>query len=178
VTGTGSAATRLIVLRGNSASGKSSLARSIRAARPRGIAIVGQDQLRREILHVNEEPGNLTVDYLDLSARYALDHGLHVIMEGILYADIYASMLTRLLADHRGTSRCYRYALEFEETVRRHAGKPQAAEYGPDALRRWWRADDPLTGVEEQSISSAETLAAATARIISDCGWVAEPTGS
>ena len=42
-----------------------------------GIAIVGQDQLRRDILHVNEKPGNLTVGYLDLSARYALDHGLH-----------------------------------------------------------------------------------------------------
>ena len=77
VTRTGSADTRLVLLRGNSASGKSRLARSIRAARPRGIAIVGQDQLRRDILHVNEKPGNLTVGYLDLSARYALDHGLH-----------------------------------------------------------------------------------------------------
>lgn len=74
MTATGSADTRLILLRGNSASGKSSLARAIRAARPRGIAIVGQDQLRRDILHVNEEPGTLAVGYLDLSARYALDH--------------------------------------------------------------------------------------------------------
>ena len=31
------------------------------AARPRGIAILGQDQLRREILHVLESPGNPTV---------------------------------------------------------------------------------------------------------------------
>lgn len=171
MTATGSVETRLILVRGNSASGKSSLARSIRAARPRGIAIVGQDQLRREILHVNEEPGNLTVDYLDLTARYALDHGLHVIVEGILYADIYASMLKRLLADHRGISRCYRYALEFDETVRRHAGKPQAAAYGADTMRDWFRRDDPLTGVDEQSITEAESLAAATARIVHDCGW-------
>ena len=171
MTRTSSADTRLILLRGNSASGKSTLARSIRAARPRGIAIVGQDQLRRDIPHVNEKPGNLTVGYLDLSARYALDHGLHVIMEGILYADIYAAMLTQLLGDHRGITRCYRFQLDFDETVRRHATKPQAAEYGPDTLRDGWRERDPLPGVTERPIGAETTLAETTARIVRDCHW-------
>ena len=171
---TGSADTRLILLRGNSASGKSSLARSIRTARPRGIAILGQDQLRREILHTHERPGNPTVGYIDLSARYALDHGLHVIVEGILYAHIYGDMLGRLLADHCGLSRCYRYQLTFEETARRHASKPQAAEYGPSEMREWWQEFDPLPGVTEKIIGPDESLEAATARVLADCGWVAE----
>jgi chloramphenicol phosphotransferase-like protein len=171
MTGTGSADTRLILLRGNSASGKSSLARAIRAARPRGIAIIGQDQLRRDILHVPEVPGNPTIGYLDLSARYALDHGLHVIVEGILYADIYAPMLTRLLVDHRGVSRCYRFQLPFDATVRRHATKPQASEYGADMMREWWRESDPLPGVTEHTIGGDVTLAGATARVVQDCGW-------
>lgn len=47
----GSAGSRLIIICGNSGSGKSSLAKAIRTARPRGIAIVGHDVLRREILH-------------------------------------------------------------------------------------------------------------------------------
>lgn len=172
---TGSDGTRLILLRGNSASGKSSLARSIRAARPRGIAIIGQDQLRREILHAREEPGNPTVDYIDLSARYALDQGLHVIVEGILYASIYGVMLTRLLGDHLGLNRCYRYQLPFDETARRHAHKPQAAEYGPDTMREWYRATDSLPDVSEQIIGPEASLADATARVLTDCGWNAEP---
>jgi ABC-type glutathione transport system ATPase component len=49
---TGSTDTRLIVIRGNSGSGKSYLAQAIRDARPRGVAIVAHDVLRREILHV------------------------------------------------------------------------------------------------------------------------------
>ena len=168
---TGSADTRLIMVRGNSASGKSSLAWAVRAARPRGIAILGQDQLRREILNVHEKPGNPTVAYLDMSARYALDQGLHVIVEGILYADIYGAMLSHLIADHRGTSRCYRFELDFDETVRRHAGKPQAAEYGADTMRDWWRDTDPLPGVSECVIAADLSLAGATARILRDCAW-------
>lgn len=43
----GSEDSRLIRIRGNSDSGKSSLANAVWAAWPRGIAIVGQDVLRR-----------------------------------------------------------------------------------------------------------------------------------
>jgi hypothetical protein len=172
---TGSSDTRLILLRGNSASGKSSLARAIRAARPRGIAILGQDQLRREILHAQEKPDNPTVAYLDLSARYALDIGLHVIVEGILYSCIYGGMLTQLLADHRGISHCYRYELSFNETARRHTSKPQAAEYGPDTMLDWWLDADPLPGVAECSLGPEVSLIDATNRVISDSKWIAEP---
>ena len=171
---TGSLDTRLILLRGNSASGKSSLARAIRAARPRGIAILGQDQLRREILHAQEKPGNPTVAYLDLSARYALDIGLHVI-EGILYTRIYGAMLTQLLADHRGVTRCYRYELSFAETARRRTSKPQAAEYGPDTMLDWWLDTDPLQGVNECSLGPQVSLVDATTRVLSDCEWIADP---
>jgi hypothetical protein len=172
---TGSSDTRLILVRGNSASGKSSLARAIRAARPRGIAILGQDQLRREILHARESPGNPTVDYLDLSARYALDIGLHVIVEGILYTHIYGAMLTQLLTDHRGVSHSYRYELSFEETARRHASKPEAAEYGPETMRDWWLDADPLPGTDERLFGPQVSLTDATNRILSDCGWITEP---
>jgi len=175
---TGSADTRLILLRGNSASGKSTLARSIRVARPRGIAIIGQDQLRREILNVREAAGNPTIGYIDLSARFALDHGMHVIVEGILYADIYGAMLTRLLSDHRGLSRCYRYDLSFEETARRHASKSQADAYGPEKMREWWRDDDPLPDVSEQVFDNDLSLAAAKAQVLADCGWEAAPQNS
>ncbi|WP_182903868.1 hypothetical protein [Microbispora sp. H10830] len=46
---TGSPDTRLIVLRGNSGSGKTSVARAVRAAYGRGLALVCQDVVRREL---------------------------------------------------------------------------------------------------------------------------------
>ncbi|GHF98383.1 MULTISPECIES: hypothetical protein [Amycolatopsis] len=40
-------------------------------------------------------------------ARNALDHSLHVIVEDILRSDHYGSMLTDLVADHRGRTGNY-----------------------------------------------------------------------
>ncbi|WP_223881111.1 P-loop NTPase family protein [Nesterenkonia ebinurensis] len=160
-----------MVIRGNSGSGKSALAAAIRAARPRGVAVIGQDLLRREILRVKEEPGTPAAEYIALSARFALDHGLHVIVEGILYAAIYGDVLRELIADHRGMTLCYRYDLPFDETLRRHRTKPSAGSFGEEEMRRWWRDSDPLEGVSEEIIGLESTLAESTARVLTDCGW-------
>lgn len=96
----GSETFRLIIIRGNSGSGKSSLAKAIRAARPLGVAVIGHDVLRGESLHVRDHPGALSAPYIDMSARFALDHGLHAVTEGILHSEIYEAMLTRLQSDH------------------------------------------------------------------------------
>lgn len=61
--------------------------------------------------------GNPTIGYLDLSARYALDLGLHVVVEGVFYTRIYGAMLTQQLAHPRGLTRCYRYEASFDETA-------------------------------------------------------------
>jgi uridine kinase len=51
------ASTKLILVRGNSGSGKSTIAAGIRAVYGRGIAIVGQDNLRREVLRERDRAG-------------------------------------------------------------------------------------------------------------------------
>ena len=53
----GTGKTRLIVLRGNSASGKSSVAAGLREKYGRGLALVGQDNLRRVVLRERDRPG-------------------------------------------------------------------------------------------------------------------------
>ena len=150
------------------------MAAAVRAARPRGVAVLGQDQLRREILHVRDEPGCLAVAYLDLSARFALHHGLHVVVEGILPEDVYGAVLRRLVADHVGVSRCYRYELSFAETVRRHATKGAAVTFSEDELRSWWRDQDPLHGLAERRIGPGSSVPDAVQMVLDDCGWADE----
>lgn len=69
----GTSDTRLIVLRGNSASGKSSVAAGLREKFGRNLAIVAQDNLRRIVLRERDRPGGANVGLIDLTARYALD---------------------------------------------------------------------------------------------------------
>src|SRR5690625_2222455 len=99
---TGSAVTRLIVLRGNSAAGKSTVAAELRRRFGRGIAVVAQDNLRRVVLRERDVPGGANIGLIEATARYALDHRYHVIVEGILHAARYGDMLRALRADHRG----------------------------------------------------------------------------
>ena len=81
----GSDQTRLIVLRGNSGAGKSTVARALREAYGRGVAWVSQDLIRRIILKEKDRPGAANIGLIDQVARYSLDHGYHVVLDGIFY---------------------------------------------------------------------------------------------
>ncbi len=172
---TGSEASKLIVLRGNSASGKSTVAAEIRSRHGRGLAIVGQDNLRRVVLREHDKPNAANIGLIDLTARYALDHGFHVIVEGILYASHYGDMLTALTADHRGTTRLYYLHVPFEETLRRHATKPQATEYGKAEMSAWYRELDLLPDGNEHVITTEASVSATAQLIMTDAGLAGEP---
>jgi predicted kinase len=154
----GSPSTLLIVLRGNSGSGKSTIAAEICARHGRGIALVGQDNLRRVVLREKDTPGGANIGLIDAVARYALDHGFHVIIEGILYADRHAGMLDALRRDHHGLSRLYYLDVPLAETLRRHATRPQAAEFTAAQMTDWYRERDLLPGGIEEVIPATSTL--------------------
>ncbi len=94
-----------MVIRGKSASGKSSVAQSLRDHYGRGIATVGQDVIRRNVLREHDTARGTNIA-LGTIAHAALDAGFHVVLEGILYADRYGRTITSLVRDHRGVSGC------------------------------------------------------------------------
>ncbi|WP_380282372.1 AAA family ATPase [Kitasatospora purpeofusca] len=165
---TGSRETVLIVVRGPSGAGKSSVAARLRAAYGRGVALVGQDVLRRTVLRERDIAAGANIGLIDLVARYALDHGFHVVVEGILTADHYGPMLARLVAEHEGRSHLYYLAVDFDETVRRHATRPQATEFSPEDMACWYRADDLLPGGLEHVVPQRSTLDGTVRRILAD----------
>lgn len=150
------------------------MAAAVRAARPVGsVAIIGQDVIRRSILGAGEDQGGHPIRLTDLIARDLLDNGVDVVIEGILNAVWYTDMLLQLVSDHRGVSRSYIWDLPFDETVRRHATKPIATEFGEAELRAWWRGFQPALGLAEVVITSTESVDAVRRRILGDC-WQCE----
>ncbi|MGA5566616.1 AAA family ATPase [Streptomyces platensis] len=169
----GTSDTRLIVVRGNSASGKSSVAAGLREKFGRNLAIVAQDNLRRIVLRERDRLGAANIGLIDLTARYALENGFHVVVEGILYADRYGAMLQDLVRAHQGVSRCYYLHVPFEETVLRHATKPDAeylAHVNEGHLRDWYREKDLLPNGLETVIDAASTLDDTVQQILSESG--------
>jgi hypothetical protein len=168
---TGSDETRLIVLRGNSASGKTSTAAEIRRRhRLRDLAIIGQDNLRRDVLRERDVPGGANIGLVDLVTRYALGHGFNAIVEGIFWTDHYAGMLKALIDDHQGLTCCYYLDVPFDETLRRHATKPQAEKYGAAEMKAWFRERDLLSGGVEEIIPAGTPQDEIVRRIMTDSG--------
>ncbi|MET8102417.1 AAA family ATPase [Streptomyces sp. NPDC005236] len=161
--------TRLVVIRGNSASGKSSVAQGLRDHYGRGIAIVGQDVIRRNVLREHDTARGANIALLGRIAREALNAGFHVVLEGILYADRYGHMITSLVRDHRGISSCYYLDVPLEATLVRHTSKADAAylaQVTDSHLASWYRELDLLPGSLETVIPADSTLQDTTTRIL------------
>ncbi|MEV6019976.1 MULTISPECIES: M15 family metallopeptidase [unclassified Streptomyces] len=168
-TAAGRANTRLVVIRGNSASGKSSVAQGLRDHYGRGVAIVGQDVIRRNVLREHDTACGANIALLGRIAREALNAGFHVVLEGILYADRYGHMITSLVRDHRGVSACYYLDVPLEATLVRHASKADAsylAQVTDSHLTSWYRELDLLPGGLETVIPADSTLHDTVARIV------------
>lgn len=87
---------KLVIIRGNSGSGKSSLAGKLQTHYGRGTLLISQDTVRRDMLKEKVEPGNLSIDLTETLARFGYEHDLLVLVEGFYETDIYGQMLERL----------------------------------------------------------------------------------
>lgn len=145
----------LIILRGNSASGKTTLAAQLETRLPAGQTLVlHQDTLRRELLHASDHQGTLAVPLIETLAEFGRVHYRYTIIEGILRKDVYGEMLTRVKASFAPHAWSYYLTLPFEQTLARDATKPQP--FGEETLRRWWRDQDQLS---EDHILDAHSVA-------------------
>lgn len=150
---------RVVIIRGPSGSGKSSLATALRQAQaPRPLAIVGQDVIRRTVLGTGDDLGTSAVDLVDLVARHALRQGFDVVVEGILNPVRYGGVLRGLSADF--PTHAFLYDLSFEATAARHAGKVDPG-FGENELRQWWRGVEPIEGLRERRLAEEVSLEAA-----------------
>jgi predicted kinase len=154
---TGSAATKLVIIRGNSAAGKSTIARHLQLGYGRGCALIEQDYLRRKILRELDTPGGIAPDFIDHTARFALDHGYHVIIEGILHRERYAPMLKGLRAGHAGQTSVFYLDVSFEESVRRHTTRPQVTDFTPAQMKDWYICRDLLGYDDEHLIAESSS---------------------
>ncbi|MEH1165385.1 kinase [Micromonospora sp. CPCC 205539] len=150
--------TILVCIRGNSGSGKSSIARELRRRHGRGCALVEQDYLRRIVLRERDQPGGAAPALIEQTVRFALDHGYHVVLEGILHTSRHRAMLTNLRDGHRGRSLFCYLDVSLPETLRRHLTRPQASEFSAADMSGWYAAVDVLGWPGELVLPEATSL--------------------
>ncbi|MBM0231445.1 kinase [Micromonospora sp. STR1_7] len=167
---TGSPDTILVCIRGNSGSGKSSIARELRRRHGRGCALVEQDCLRRILLRERDKPGGAAPALIGQTVRFALDHGYHVVLEGILHSSRYRAMLTALRDGHRGQSLFCYLDVSLAETLRRHLTRPQVSEFTAEDMSGWYAAHDVLGWSDELVLPETTRLDEAVEAIAAVAG--------
>ena len=141
----------LILLRGNSGSGKSTTAKLLQRHFGRGTLLISQDAVRRDMLYARDGKDSPAIPLLINLARYGSRHCETVIVEGILDAEVYAGFF-EVLREEFPSVFAYYYDLPFEETLRRHETKPNRMDFGREDMARWWKERDLLHWPEEKVI--------------------------
>ena len=160
----------VVALRGNSGSGKSTVAALLRSRVKNQMALVEQDYLRRVVLKQKGNQGAAAKDLIRQTTLLALDHDYDVVLDGILDMDNYGGLLRELARRESCVLHLYWFDVPFEETLRRHNLKPIADAFGETEMREWWRDQDP-SGIEgEQLIPGHSSAADAVDRILRDTG--------
>lgn len=156
----------LIIIRGPSGAGKSSVAEAVRRRHGRGMAVLGQDVMRRTILWEKRDlPSGLAPDFITHSAAFLLGAGWPVIIEGILSAATYGPALRKLIAAHRGRTLVYYLQVELAETFARHATRPEVTQFSTTDMASWYEPDDQLHLPSEIVIPQTSSLADTLNRI-------------
>lgn len=147
--------TKLIILRGNSGSGKTTIAKSLQAHFGDGTLLVSQDVVRREMLMVRDREGNISTDLIRQIAEYGKGKCRFVIVEGIFVKQRYEQLLLDLILFYEGRAHVFYFDLPYEKTVERHNMRPQAKAFGEESLRSWWSPQDYL-GVRGEQMLTGE----------------------
>lgn len=148
---------KFIIIRGNSGSGKTTIARRLQhELRNEGVLLIEQDNIRRQMLHVHDRPGNLAIALIAEIVSFGIQHCEFIILEGILNKSKYGEMLDSFIKQEHVETHAYYFDLPFEETVRRHHSK-KGTDFGEAAMASWFIEHDTLQVKRETCITKEMT---------------------
>ena len=145
---------KLIILRGNSGSGKSTVAEELQNRLGQNTMIISQDEIRRNMLNVKDGEDTPALPLMKELLIYGSRHSEFVILEGIMNREWYKPLFELAIQLYDTEVYAYYFDLTFEETLKRHLTRPKCQEFGEEAMRRWWREKDFSDVLNESRITS------------------------
>ncbi len=133
---------KLIILRGNSGSGKTTIAKALQKKIGLGTMLISQDVVRREILYLKGGDKTKVSNLLYTLALFGKENCDIIILEGILKTQKYEDLLKKLSIEFKNNIYSYYFDIPFEETLKRHSQRKCVNEFGEEEMRKWWKEKD------------------------------------
>lgn len=149
---------KLIILRGNSGSGKSTIAKELQKRFGANTMLISQDVIRRDVLKVKDGENTEALSLMKELLIYGHSHSAIVILEGIMYADWYKPLFELSVQLYGTEVYAYYFDLPFEETLKRHQTKPNCHDFGENEMRRWWLENDFSDVLNEVRITAERNI--------------------
>ncbi len=130
--------TKLVILRGPSASGKSTIAHALREKSQRKIAILEFDTYRNNMLAKQVNYYNAASEMFINDTLIAFKHGYDVIMDGIFRFEGSNEYLEKLLDEHPEENYMFYFDITLEETLKRHHKRDKSMSFSEDKMREWY----------------------------------------
>lgn len=147
----------LIILRGNSGSGKTTIARRLQKVLGENTMVISQDTVRREMLNAHDGADTPALPLIKQLVLYGSEHCSTVILEGILRSKRYEELFEYCRSLYKDEIYAYYFDLSFEETCRRHSTRECSSEFTAEQMKQWWKEQDCSSLLEEQMISEEKT---------------------
>ena len=156
---------KLIILRGNSGSGKTTVSKKLQKKFGRNTMLISHDMIRMEMLFAKDEE---TFPLITNLLRYGRKNSEITILEGILDSEQYRPLFETAVSEYGENIFAYYYDLPFEETLLRHETKPNKSDFGEEDMRRWWNEKDYIKIIPEKIITKDMSFSETVDMIFND----------
>lgn len=141
----------IIIIRGNSGSGKTTVAKELCKQLGKDCMLLSQDVIRRDILHTNDGTDSVAIELLSKLVLFGKEHSNIIVLEGILNFTWYKPLFDTIRNNFSNIFSYY-YDIPFDETVKRFQTKTNV-NYTEEDMKRWWKEKDLLQFDNEKIIS-------------------------
>ncbi|MDE6591606.1 MAG: zeta toxin family protein [Oscillospiraceae bacterium] len=156
---------KLIIIRGNSGSGKTSAAKKLQEKFGRNTMRISHDMIRMEMLWAKDDEA---LPLMTALLRYGRENSEVTVLEGILDSKRFRPLFETALSLYGENIFAYYYDLPFEETLLRHRTKPNKSDFGEEDMRRWWNEKDFIGIIPEKIFTEEISLSDAVETIFED----------
>lgn len=144
---------KIIIIRGNSGSGKTTVAKELCKRLGTDSMLLSQDVIRRDLLHTSDGENSIAIDLLEQLTLFGKTHSNFIVLEGILNSHWYKDLFN-LIQKSFNNIYAYYYDIPFDETVKRFLTKSNT-DYTIQDMERWWNEND-LIGFNEEKVISKD----------------------
>lgn len=156
---------KLIILRGNSGSGKTTVSKELQKKFGRNTMLISHDMVRMEMLFAKDEEALPLITSL---LKYGRKNSEITILEGILDSEQYRPLFETAVKEYGENIFAYYYDLPFEETLLRHETKPNKSDFDEEDMRRWWNEKDYIKIIPEKIITKDMSFSETVDMIFND----------